>query len=336
MRAYGFQQFGKPEDTIHEVQIPKPTELKPRDILVQNKAISVNPVDVKRMKGGNYTKSVQEAPTIVGNDSAGVVVAVGTDVQNYKEGDHVYFAGAIIRPGTFAEFTVVDERIVGKKPKSLGWAEAGGMPLVVLTAFEGLFEQLQIPEGKDTKGAILVVNGAGGVGSVVIQAVKKLTGLTVIATASRSETVDFCKKLGADHVINHREPLLPQIQELKLPGGLVDYVFNAHTTEDYFNIIPELLNPLGKVVFVTGTSSPLNAGAYMPKRQTITWEFMFSRSSFQYGLEEQAKILNRYADLVDSGELVHTVTTVFKIEEIVQALTLLESGKAIGKIALTW
>jgi NADPH2:quinone reductase len=210
------------------------------------------------------------------------------------------------------------------------------MPLVVLTAFEGLLEQLEVPKGTSNPKSLLVVNGAGGVGSVVVQIAKKLCGLTVIATASRPDTIEYVKKLGADFVINHREPLLKQIQELKLPRGLVDYVFNAHTTEDYFEKIPEILSPRGKVVFITGTPSPLNAGLYMAKRQTVTWEFMFSRSVHQYELDVQGAILDEYAKLVDEGVLVHTVEKVYKIEEIRDAYNLLDSGRSIGKIALTW
>ncbi len=215
MRAISFHQSLPAEDpeSLVDVTVDKP-KLAPRDILVQVQAISVNPVDTKVRKGGGPGKPLGELK-ILGWDAAGVVTEVGTEVTLFSLGDAVYYAGEINRPGSYAELQAVDERIVGRKPSSLDFSDAAALPLTTITAWELIFDRFELRIGKLTsQGSILVLGGAGGVGSIAIQLLKRLTGLTVIATASRPESVKWCRELGADHVIDHRNPLAAQVKAI--------------------------------------------------------------------------------------------------------------------------
>ena len=274
MKAIGYNKNGPidaPESLV-EFEAPEP-EIGEHDLLVEVRGISVNPVDVKvraAFPAENGTK-------IIGYDAAGVVTKVGSAVRNFKAGDEVFYAGDLTRPGTNAQLHAVDARIVGKKPKSLGFAEAAALPLTSITAWEMLFDSFGL-EGGDGKGeAILIVGGAGGVGSILIQLAKKLTKLTVIATASRPDTVEWVKKMGADHVINHREPLPAQMKEL---GIQPRYVAALNGTGEHFPAIVELIKPRGHVVLIDDPKT-LDIRSGKLKSLSFSWEFMFARPMHQ-------------------------------------------------------
>ena len=318
-----------------EVSIP---EARGRDLLVKISAIAVNPVDYKVRAG---SPSPTDAHKIIGWDAVGEVVSTGEAVEHFQTGDLVYYAGDITRQGTNAEYQVVDERIVGKKPQSLSNAEAAAMPLTTITAWELLFDHLGIQQqqaGNTTKtdDVILVVGAAGGVGSILIQIAKALTGATIIATASRDETRDWVLKLGADHVINHREALLPQIQALGFKE--VTHIASLNNTEGNFDIYPELLAPFGRLGFIDDPKDKLDVMKLKSKSQSLHIELMFARSMHSAAdIDEQHALLNRVAELVDSGHIKTTVANNFgtiNADNLKKAHALLESGKSIGKIVL--
>lgn len=341
MKAFVAHQYSKdPTQYIQEANISKPQAPQGHDILVRNYSIATNPVDVKKLANFGNIKADEklEQPVIVGWDSAGVVEAVGAEATLFRVGDHVYFAGVLSRAGSFAEYTLVDERIVGHKPKSLSWDQAATVPLVALTAYEAIHEQLGVsPDHKEAnaKKVLLMIAGAGGVGSIAIQLAKREFGLTVVATASRDETVSYCKELGADHVINHTQPLLPQLKQLGLNG--VDYIFNTIDMVQNFSELASVLNVFGKIVDIVGPSGPIAIGAIMAKRATITYELMFTRGLFNVEPEVQNKILTRVAHLIDSGTIKHCMKERFDftLDGVKKALALQASSKAMGKIAIT-
>jgi zinc-binding alcohol dehydrogenase family protein len=323
-------------DVLEEIQADIPTATG-SDIVVRNYAIAVNPVDIKKISNFGNTEAKVESPVVPGYDASGVVTAVGPDVVNFKVGDEVYYAGSLIRAGTFAEYTAVDERIVGKKPSSLTFEQAATVPLTFITAFEGMVETMHVDldDKKSNAGKVLLVhNGAGGVGSAVIQ-LAKLAGLTVVATASREETIAWCKKLGADHVINHREPLKPQFEALEIDGA--NYIFNCHNAEKNFDQHAELLRPLGHIVCIVGAHAPVNVGALMFKRGTFSYELMFTRPITGVEIERQSALLNKVSSLIDAGAVQHTQTKSFPgtLAGINEALVHQNSGKALGKTGLT-
>src|SRR3954447_9261212 len=240
MRAVGYKKslpIENPESLLDlEIDKPAPTG---RDLLVQVKAISVNPVDYKMRKRAEPKDG--EPPKILGYDATGVLASVGPDVTLFKIGDEVWYAGSIIRPGTNSEFHLVDERIVGAKPKSLDFAAAAALPLTSITAWEMLFDRFAIPRNGGEGKSLLIVGGAGGVGSIAIQLARTLTKLTVIATASRPETQSWCKELGAHHVIDHSTPM---VEQLKQRGHrFVDYIFGVTQSDQHFDAIVEAIAP---------------------------------------------------------------------------------------------
>ncbi len=331
MKAIGYNQAGPitaPNALIHfDAETP---ELGPRDLLVEVRGISVNPVDVKvrtMMGPDNGTK-------VIGYDAAGVVRKVGSDVSKFKVGDDVFYAGDITRPGTNSELHAVDERIVGKKPKSLGFAEAAGFPLTSITAWEILFDSFDLREGEGKGESLLIIGAAGGVGSILIQLARKLTGLSVIATASRPDTTEWVKKMGADHVINHRESLVDQVKALGLEPR---YVASLNGTEGHFPAIVELIKPRGHIALIDDPQS-LNIHSIKLKALTFTWEFMFTRSMFQTeDIEKQHELLNRVSELIDDGTLISTVTNNLgkvSVETLEEAHVRQESGRVIGKNVL--
>ncbi|MEM7064694.1 MAG: zinc-binding alcohol dehydrogenase family protein [Cyanobacteria bacterium P01_B01_bin.77] len=331
MKAIGYAEAG-PISAANalsefETDVPQPG---PNDLLVEVRGISVNPVDVK------LRASVQPDGEfrILGFDAAGVVKEVGAAVTRFRPGDEVFYAGDITRPGTNAEFHVVDERIVGKKPSSLGFAEAAGMPLTSITAWELLFDSLGLKAGEGTDESLLVIGGAGGVGSILIQLAKKLTGLTVIATASRDDTRAWVKKMGADYVINHRNPL---DEEIKALGISPRYVAALTHTKQHFAAIKELIKPRGQIALIDDPGS-LDVASLKPKALSLSWEFMFTRSMFQTeDIDVQHKLLNRVSELLDDGTLLSTLNNhggVLTVENLRIAHELQESGKAIGKTVL--
>ncbi|MEM1143999.1 MAG: zinc-binding alcohol dehydrogenase family protein [Pseudomonadota bacterium] len=316
-------------DALVEVDAPIP-EPGPRDLLVEVHAVSVNPVDVKVRElmepEGDYR--------ILGWDAAGTVTAIGSDVHHYSIGDEVFYAGDITRPGSHAAFQIVDERVAGRKPKSMGFADAAALPLTAITAWEILFDCFGLHEGGGAGEEILVIGGAGGVGSILIQLAKKLTSLRVIATASRQDTRDWVRRMGADEVINHRNPLAQEMAQL---GIQPRYVAALTATDRHWSSIIELIKPRGHIAMIDDPQD-LDLPSIKPKALTLSWEFMFARSMFQAGdLGAQRELLNRVSDLVDAETLRTTANHhagSLGVASLLDAHRLQESGRAIGKTVL--
>src|SRR6478736_571439 len=298
MRAVGYRKSLPIDDpqSLIDIEIDKPTP-QGRDLLVQVKAISVNPVDYKMRKRAEPKDG--EPPRILGYDATGVVAATGPDVSLFKTGDEVWYAGSIIRPGTNSEFHLVDERIVGRKPKSLDFAAAAALPLTSITAWEAMFDRLDV--GKPVPGAaraILILGGAGGVGSIAIQLARQLTDLTIVATASRPETVQWANGMGAHHVINHKKPLTPQIAALGI--GSPGFIFATSPMGGVIADLAGLIAPQGRIALINAEAADLFV--FRPKSVSIHFELMFTRPLLQTAdIEAQHRLLNEVADLVDSG-----------------------------------
>ena len=331
MKAIGYTDAGpiSAENALIEFETDTP-QPRPDDLLVEVRGISVNPVDVKV----RASMQPDNGPGILGFDAAGVVREVGSATTRFRPGDEVFYAGDITRPGTNAAFHAVDERIVGRKPSSLGFTEAAGMPLTSITAWEILFDSFGLKEGEGIGEALLVIGGAGGVGSILIQLAKKLTGLTVIATASRDDTRAWVEKMGADQVVNHRNPLDAEMKALNISPR---YVASLTHTDRHFGAIIELIKPRGHVALIDDPKS-LDVMPLKSKALSLSWEFMFTRSLFQTeDMEAQHQLLNRVADLLDSGTLMPTVHHhggALSVENLRAAHELQESGTAIGKTVL--
>ncbi|WP_264529935.1 zinc-binding alcohol dehydrogenase family protein [Flavobacterium sp. N502540] len=335
MKAIGFKTslpIAEEESFIaFETPNPVPGE---RDVLVKISAVSVNPVDFKIRQ--NSTKdTVLETPKIIGWDAVGIVEAVGEKVSLFKVGDEVFYAGDITKPGSNAEYQNIDERIVGRKPKSLSLEESAVIPLTGLTAWEILFDRIRINPEKDKGKSILIIGGAGGVGSIAIQLAKKIAGLTVIATASRPETIAWCKEQGADYVVDHRN-LIASVQEAGFQQ--VDFILDFVDTNSYWDIMVELIKPQGHIASITGSSDPVALNKLKNKSASFSWELMYTRSMYETDdMQEQHVILNTLADLLDQGILKSTLNvtlTGLTVANIKKAHELLESGKTIGKIAV--
>ena len=343
MKAIGFSQplaITEPSSLL-DIELPQPVATG-RDLLVKVAAIAVNPVDFKIRQ--NATPEAGEH-RVLGWDAVGEVVATGDQVTDYNVGDKVYYAGDLTRQGSNAEFQLVDERIVGKKPKTLSDIEAAALPLTSITAWELLFEHLnvihkdsvdQTLNPQETQETLLIVGASGGVGSILIQLAKSLTNATVIGTASRKQSQQWVKSLGADYVIDHSQPLQPQVQALGIDN--VTHVASLTHTDSYFEQYIELLAPFGKIGMIDDPSS-LDVMKMKPKSLSLHIEFMFARSMFKAkDMDAQRNLLNLVADLVDSG---HLKTTFGKhlgninAENLKQAHAELESGKSIGKIVLS-
>ncbi|GLC98038.1 NADPH:quinone reductase [Cupriavidus sp. TA19] len=266
-----------------------------------------------------------------------MVEAVGPDVTLFKPGDPVYYAGSITRPGTNAEYHLVDERIAGHKPASLDFANAAALPLTAITAWEALFDRLGIsPKGEHAGRSVLIVGGAGGVGSIGIQLAKVLAGLTVIATASRQESQDWCRKLGADHTVNHRGDLPAQLKALGFAH--VDYILCFNDTDGHFPALAELVAPQGKICTIVENARPLPVELLKSKSATFVWEFMFTRAMFHTpDMIAQHRLLNEVARLVDAGRLQTTLGENLgriNAENLRRAHAMLEGGRTIGKLVL--
>lgn len=314
-----------------DVELPKP---KPtgRDILVAVKAVAVNPVDVKVRAPKD---KVEKEPRVIGYDAAGVVEAVGPDAKLFRPGDEVYYAGDITRPGTNQEFHLVDERIVGRKPKKLSFAEAAALPLTTITAYEAFFDRLRIDRDGKSKGqSILIIGGAGGVGSIGIQLAKR-AGLMVIATASRPETIAWVKALGADHVVSHRGDLVAQVRALGFHH--VDHVAIFNDMR-HWNAAVELIRPQGGIVSIDDTDLPMPMGGMKTKAASLHWEFMFARSMHKTpDMIEQHKLLSFVADEIDAGRIRSTLAEVIKpinAANMREAHRRVETGSAKGKIVV--
>lgn len=317
------------ENALVELTVEKP-EPGPRDLLVHVRGISVNPVDVKVRE----LMDPEGPHRILGFDAAGVVEAVGSVVTRFQPGDEVFYAGEFTRPGSNAQYQVVDERITGRKPSSLGFADAAALPLTAITAWEILFDGFKLNEGSGTGEALLVIGGAGGVGSILIQLAKKLTNLTVVATASRPDTRAWVEKMGADHIVNHRNPLN---DEMKALGIQPRYVAALTQTDRHWGAIIDLIKPRGHIGMIDDPQN-LDIAAIKLKALTLTWEFMFTRSMFQADdMDVQHTLLNRVSELLDKGTLVSTANHhggVMSVENLMSAHERQESGSAIGKTVL--
>ncbi|PWW29511.1 zinc-binding alcohol dehydrogenase family protein [Cytobacillus oceanisediminis] len=332
MKAVGLHRYlpiDNPESLL-DLQIEKPSA-SGRDLLVRVKAVAVNPVDYKVR---SPKEKVEENPKILGWDVAGIVEEVGPDCKLFKPGDEVYYAGDITRQGGNSEFHLVDERIVGEKPKSLSFAQAAALPLTTITAYEALFDRMNIrrkPSENQNK-TLLIIGAAGGVGSIAIQ-LAKWAGLTVIGTASRPESIDWSKKQGADHTINHFKEFVPQLKQLGFET--VHYILCLNTTDKHWINMTNAIAPQGKICSIVETKGPLDLTLLKNKSATFVWELMFTRSMFQTeDMIEQHKLLNEVADLVDSKIIKTTLTEQFSpinAENLRKAHTILETGKSIGK-----
>ncbi len=304
------------------------------DLLVEVKAVSVNPVDYKMRAPKDQ---VETTPRILGWDAAGVVKAVGTHVSLFKPGEAVYYAGARMRQGGNSEFQLVDERVVGRKPTTLSFAEAAAMPLTTLTAWEGMFERIGISKAGGHAGrSLLVIGGAGGVGSIAIQLAKRLARLRVIATASRPESVAWVRGLGADDVVDHSKDLAPQLAALG--RAEVDYIVCFSNLDAYVGAFPSIIAPQGKICSIVGTQTPLDIGPLMAKSVSFAWELMFTRPQYQTAdLVVQHQILDEAAALFEKGTLRTTMTTnlgPITAANLKRAHAMLEGGHVIGKVVL--
>lgn len=341
-QALVFYQFGAPIEEIKFATIETPKIQLPLDILVQVKAVAVNPVDLKvqaGLKAEDKTERKTE-PQITGFDAAGIVVGVGAEVHNFKVGDEVYYSGVINRPGSYQQYQLVDHRIVALKPRSLSFEDAAALPLTSITAWEALKEEMRVDErvarntkqGKETR--ILVHGGAGGVGSITIQ-LAKLWGLTVIATASRPETVKWCTDLGADEVVDHRQSLVEQFKTRNIAP--VDCVF-ATFSEKPVSELPEIMNPGGVIVGINGDIGVEQIASFPKfflKRISFHYEMMFARPLFNMEPERQGALLTEVAKLVDAGKVKSTVHTKLNWRQIHDAHHIMADHAPIGKIVLT-
>lgn len=339
MKAVGLKRYLPIEDpeSLLDIELPTPVAAG-RDLLVEVRAVSVNPVDTKhRAPSPGNRDRLESPPRVLGWDVAGVVRAAGPEVTLFRLGDAVYYAGSIARSGGNAEFHLVDERIVGRKPATLGFADAAALPLTTITAWQGLFHRMGISRsGGDAGKSLLIVGGAGGVGSICIQLAKRVAGLTVIASASRPESAAWARQRGADHIVDHARALGPQLQSLGLPE--VDFVFCANTSQRHFPDFPDIVSPQGRICSIVDGPGEKDFNALKRKSITFCWEAMFTRPLYQTpDMVAQHDLLVEAAALVDSGALHSTVTeNLGRIcaSNLKQAHAMLEEGHTLGKIVL--
>jgi zinc-binding alcohol dehydrogenase family protein len=325
-------------ESLLDVALDAPTPVG-RELLIAVAAVSVNPVDTKVRAPKD---KIESAYRVLGWDAVGTVVATGPDASLFKTGDQVFYAGSIAKPGSNSELQTVDERIVGRKPESLSNAQAAALPLTAITAWEGLFDRLQIPQNKDKKitneknKTLLIIGGAGGVGSIAIQLAKQLADVTVIATASRSESIEWCKSLGADLVIDHRDSMVEQLRAHNIQH--VDYIFCLNNTDQHWQAMAELIKPQGHICSIVELSGAVDLNALKNKSVSFTWELMFTRSLFETeDMIEQHHLLNRIAELVDAGAIKTTLNKTLSpinAENLRSAHAQLESGSTVGKVVL--
>lgn len=333
MKAVAYQKAGAItlDDALVDIEIDSPVA-HGHDLLVRVQAVSVNPVDTKIR---NHTSAEDQQWKVLGWDAVGVVEAIGEHVTQFKIGDQVWYAGALNRPGSNSELQLVDERIVGHKPKSLNASQAAALPLTAITAWEMLFDRLQVPRTAAENTSILIIGGAGGVGSITIQLLKQLTNLTIISTASRPETSEWVKQLGADYVLDHRQALAPQMKQLGLSAPL--YVFSTTQTDQHLADIAELIAAQGHFGLIDDPEE-LDIKPFKSKSVSVHWEFMFTRSMYQTGdMIQQSQLLNQVAHLVDQGKINTTVSQVLSpinAENLKRAHQQIESGTTKGKIVL--
>jgi zinc-binding alcohol dehydrogenase family protein len=334
MKAIGYTHsldINEP-NALMDLEIDKPSA-SGRDLLIKISAIAVNPVDYKIRQRVNPEGG---EPKILGWDAVGEVVDIGSDVTKFAVGDRVYYAGDLTRPGSNAEFQLVDERIVGKAPKSLSDSDAAALPLTTITAYELLFDHLELKQQSEkSEEVVLVVGAAGGVGSIMLQLLKTLTGATVIATASRESSKNWVQELGADYVVDHSQPMAEQIKALNV--GEVTHVASLNNTHQYIDTYVEVMKPKGKLALIDDPES-LDVAKLKQKSLSLHWEFMFTRSMFETDdMAEQSRLLSDVASLIDEGKIKTTVGKhLGKINaaNLIEAHKALEEGSAIGKLVL--
>lgn len=334
MKAIGYttSSTGAPAESLRDLDIEKPRALA-RDLLIEIKAISVNPRDIKVRRS---EAASDQAPRVLGWDAAGIVREVGPDVQHYKVGDEVFYAGDMRRAGTYAQYHLVDERIVGLKPVSLDWEAAAALPLTGLTAYEMLFDRLGLTQGAEQHRNVFILGGAGGVPSMAIQLARQLTGATVVATASRPESRQWVLDMGAHHVIDHTQDLAPQFSALGV--GQANFVFTTHTDANVWRNLAKLMAPQGRLGLIDDPE-PLDLRVMKAKSVSIHWESMFTRSAFETDdMGRQREILNHIAALADKQVLRSTLGERYGLicaANIIRAHKAIEGGRVRGKITLT-
>lgn len=335
MKAIGFKTSLNIEEknSLFEFEKEKP-QAKGKEILVKISATSINPVDYK-IRSLFHQNTILDEPIILGFDAVGIVEEIGEEVKNIAIGDKVYYSGDYRRAGSNAEYQLVDCRVAAQAPKSLTDAQIAVIPLTALTAWEGLFDRIKVDKSKNK--TLLVIGGAGGVGSMVIQLAKKLTNLTVIATASREESINWCKSMGADYVANHKD-LINSVRELDFKN--VDYIYNAADTKGHWEATTELIAPQGSICEIVEFEGELDMMKLQGKSVTVAWEVIYTRIAYETNdVEEQHKILKQLSALIDKGVIKTTLSRTlkgFNVENIKEAHRLSESGKIIGKIAIDY
>lgn len=336
MKAIGFKKhlnIDNPESLIDlEISIPVPKE---HDLLVKTSAVSVNPVDVGVRKSG---RTILKKPKVIGWYTCGIVEKVGAKVTLFKPGDRVFYAGSFIRPGSNSEYQLVDERIVGHAPKELTDEEVAAMPLTSLTAYEALFEQmgLELNSSKNKGKNILIINGAGGVGSTATQ-LAHLAGLTVISTASRPDSIAWTKDHGADYVVNHRKNLITQVR--KIGYKYVDYILELNDLDGHWKEMCELIKPEGHIVSITENHRPINLRLLTKKKAHFSWEWMYTKSYYHTDdMISQHEILDKIAQMLDNGKLKSTLNKTLSplnAQNLRKAHKLVESGHMTGKVVVS-
>lgn len=331
-RVIGFEKgFALSDGNLfetYEVMLPKLTKY---DLVVKNLAISINPIDTKLRQSGKGTLQ----PHVLGFDSVGIITQLGSDVTDFQIGDRVFFAGTTKRFGSYSENQVVDSRIVAKLPEEIPTDNAAAMPLTFITAYEMLFEKMGlIPEENQNEGTILIINGAGGVGSAATQ-LAKWAGLNVITTASRQASIKWSEKMGADHIIDHHKDLTKQLK--KIGYHQLPYILILHSTEQYFDEMTELLEPFGHLGAIVGTTKDLTMDKLKGKSGSFDWEYMFAKTDYDYQIESQGAILRLLVELLQQKKICSTFTKLipgFSPEAFYQAHQLIETNQMIGKLVI--
>lgn len=336
MKAVGFLNSLpiEEQDSLFEVDLPTP-ELRAADVLVQIEAVSINPADAKR-RIRTAVDQPHEAPFLLGYDAVGIVQSLGSDVQGFEVGDRVWYAGDANRPGSYAELQAVDHRIISKAPRGVKPSAAASLPLVSLTAWEMLFERLQVPSDHRSP-TLLVIGGAGGVGSITTQLARKLTGLNVVATASRPKSAAWCRKMGAHSVIDHNG----LVENFRQDGSeFAEYIVQYADTSQHWDAMCELVAPQGRIGTIVETSDNLDISALQGKSAALMWELMFTRSLFgTQDMAQQGQILSRMARLVEDGVIETTQTQILSglsAGTLKEAHQIIEGGAMIGKLIVDY
>ncbi|MDB6060397.1 MAG: alcohol dehydrogenase, zinc-containing [Verrucomicrobiaceae bacterium] len=337
MKAVGFTQ-SLPADNANaliDIELPEPV-VSGHDLLIEVRAVSVNPVDTKVRRNAAPTDG---KPRVLGFDASGIVRAVGSACTLFKVGDEVFYAGTLLRQGSNAQQQLVDERIVGHKPTSLNFAQAAALPLTSVTAWELLFDRLQIPRGVNSYNAadnLLIVGGAGGVGSIAIQLARQLTSLNIIATASRPASAAWCREFGAHHVIDHSRSLRDELKNAGIES--VRYVASLTQTEQHYAHYADIIAPQGRLGLIDDLTAPLDIRPLKSKSISLHWESMFTRSIFTtHDLIAQHEALNAVSEMVDAGQLRTTLSEIIgpiNATNLCRAHALIESGRSLGKLVL--